>query len=127
MVAVDRLDSMRVFVAVADTGGFAAAARLLSLSAPAVTRAVAALEERVGTRLLQRTTRVVRLTEAGARYLVDCRRILAEVDDAEASAAGDHSDPRGPLVITASVNFGRMYVMPIILDFLARHRLVTAR
>jgi DNA-binding transcriptional LysR family regulator len=127
MTAMDRLDAMRVFVAVADTGGFAAAARLLSLSAPAVTRAIAALEERIGTRLLQRTTRVVRLTEAGARYLVDCRRILAEVEDAEASAAGDHSDPRGPLVVTASVNFGRMYVMPIVLDFLARHRLVTAR
>jgi DNA-binding transcriptional LysR family regulator len=124
---MDRLDAMRVFATVADAGGFAAAARRLHLSAPAVTRAIAGLEERIGTRLLTRTTRVVRLTDAGARYLADCRRILAEIDDAEASAAGDHSDPRGPLAVTASVNFGRMYVMPIVLDFLARHRLVTAR
>ena len=124
---MDRLDSMRVFVAVAEQQGFAAAARRLGLSAPSVTRAVAALEERIGGPLLQRTTRALRLTEAGARYLADCKRILAEIDDAEASAAGSHRDPKGQLGITAPVMFGRMHVAPLLLDFLDRHPLVTAR
>jgi DNA-binding transcriptional LysR family regulator len=124
---MDRLDSMRVFVAVAEQRGFAAAARRLGLSAPSVTRAVAALEDRIGSPLLQRTTRALRLTEAGARYLADCKRILAEIDDAEASAAGSHRDPKGQLGITAPVMFGRMHVAPLLLDFLDRHPLVTAR
>jgi DNA-binding transcriptional LysR family regulator len=118
---------MRAFVAVADAGGFAAAARLLGLSPPAVTRAIAAIEERVGTRLLQRTTRVVRLTEAGTHYLADCKRILAEIDEAEASAAGSHGEPAGQLAVTAPVMFGRLFVAPLVFDFQARHPRVTAR
>ncbi len=124
---MDRFDAMRAFVAVADAASFAAAARLLGQSPPAVTRAVAALEERIGARLLHRTTRRVQLTDAGARYLADARRILAELDEAEASAAGAHMAPRGQLGLTAPVMFGRMYVAPIVLDFLARHPAVTAR
>jgi DNA-binding transcriptional LysR family regulator len=124
---MDRLESMRVFVAVAEAQGFAPAARRLAMSPPAVTRAVAALEERIGTRLLHRTTRIVRLTEAGSRFLADCKRILGEIEDAEASAAGTHAEPRGQLAVTAPVMFGRMYVAPIVLDFLARHPRVTAR
>src|SRR5207244_120815 len=89
---VDRLGSMRVFVAVAEAQGFAPAARRLAMSPPAVTRAVAALEERIGTRLLHRTTRIVRLTEAGDRFLADCKRILGEIEEAEASAAGAHAE-----------------------------------
>lgn len=124
---MDRLGSMRAFVAVAEAASFAAAARQLGQSPPAITRAVAALEERIGARLLHRTTRSVRLTEAGTRYLGDAKRILAEIDEAEASAAGAHATPRGQLGVTASVMFGRMYVAPILLDFLARHPGVTAR
>jgi DNA-binding transcriptional LysR family regulator len=124
---VDRFDSMRAFVAVAEAASFAAAARALGQSPPAVTRAVAALEERIGARLFHRTTRSVRLTEAGARYLGDAKRILAEIDEAEASAAGAHAAPRGQLGVTASVMFGRMYVAPVLLDFLARFPDVTAR
>ena len=124
---MDRFDAMRAFVAVADAASFAAAARLLGQSPPAVTRAVAALEERIGARLLHRTTRRVQLTDAGARYLADARRILSELDEAEASAAGAHAAPRGQLGLTAPVMFGRMYVAPIVLDFLARHPAVTAR
>jgi DNA-binding transcriptional LysR family regulator len=124
---VDRLETMRVFVAVAEEEGFAPAARRLAMSPPAVTRAVSALEERIGARLLYRTTRAVRLTEAGSRFLVDCKRILGEVDEAEAAAAGSHAEPRGQLGITAPVLFGRMFVAPILLDFLAGHPLVTAR
>lgn len=124
---MDRLESMRVFVAVAEQQGFAAAARRLGLSAPSVTRAVAALESHIGSPLLQRTTRALRLTEAGAHYLADCKRILAEIDDAEASAAGSHRDPKGLLGITAPVMFGRMHVAPLLLEFLDRHPRVTAR
>ncbi len=118
---------MRVFVAVAGAGGFAPAARSLGLSPAAVTRAVAGLEARIGTRLLHRTTRVVRLTEAGERFLSDCRRILAELDDAEAAAAGSHRDLRGGLAVTASAMFGRLHVAPLALDFLRRHPRVEIR
>jgi DNA-binding transcriptional LysR family regulator len=124
---MDRIDEMRVFVAVADAGGFAAAARRLALSAPAVTRAVAALEARTGARLLQRTTRVVRLTDAGARFLADCRRILGEIEEAEASAAGAHAEPRGRVAATAPSMFGRLHVAPLVLEFLGRHPQVSAR
>lgn len=127
MVAMDRLETMRVFVAVAEEEGFAAAARRLALSPPAVTRAVTALEERLGASLLHRTTRIVRLTEAGARFLADCKRILAEIEEAEAAAAGAHAEPRGLLTVTASSLFGRMFVAPVLLDFLARHPLLSAR
>jgi DNA-binding transcriptional LysR family regulator len=124
---MDRLETMRVFVAVAEEQGFAPAARCLGLSPPAVTRAIAALESRVGARLLQRTTRVVRLTEAGARYLTDCKRILADIDAAEGAAAENQAEPRGELVVTAPLLFGRMFVAPIVLEFLARCPRVTAR
>jgi DNA-binding transcriptional LysR family regulator len=118
---------MRIFVAVAEEEGFAPAARRLGLSPPAVTRAVSALEERIGARLLHRTTRAVRLTDAGSRFLVDCKRILGELDEAEASAAGAHAEPRGQLGVTAPVLFGRMFVAPLLLDFLALHPQVTVR
>lgn len=118
---------MRVFIAVAETEGFAAAARRLGMSPPAVTRSISALEDRIGTQLLQRTTRVVRLTEAGTRFLTDCKRILGEIEEAEASAAGLHAEPRGQIAVTASVNFGRMHVAPILFDFLARYPRVTMR
>jgi DNA-binding transcriptional LysR family regulator len=124
---MDRLDSMRIFVAVAEAGGFAAAARQLALSPPAVTRAVAAVEERVGARLLHRTTRTVRLTEAGTRFLEDCRRILVEVEEAEAAAAGSHGEPRGRVSVTASTLFGRLHVAPILLEATARHPQMVVR
>jgi DNA-binding transcriptional LysR family regulator len=118
---------MRVFAAVAELEGFAPAARRLRMSPPAVTRAVALLEERIGARLFHRTTRVVRLTHAGARFLADTKRILSELDEAETSAAGLHAELRGELAVTASTMFGRMFVAPIVLDFLAEHENVTAR
>jgi DNA-binding transcriptional LysR family regulator len=111
---------MTAFVAVVDCGGFASAARRLNLSPPAVTRAVAELEERLGLRLLTRTTRVVRVTDAGARFAEDCRRILADIDAAETAAAGTHDAPRGLLTLTAPVLFGQLYVMPIVVSYLQR-------
>ena len=118
---MDRLHAMSVFVAVAETKGFAAAARRLQLSAPAVTRAVAALEARLGVRLLARTTRHVRVTAAGQRYLEDARRVLLEVDAADEAAAGVNAEPRGHLSVTAPALFGRMFVMPGVVDYLARY------
>jgi len=124
---MDRLQAMQSFVRVADAGSFAGAARQLNLSPAAVTRAVAALEIRIGAQLFVRTTRFVKLTEAGARYLEDCRRILAQVAEAEASAGGSHATPTGSLVVTASVLFGQLYVMPILLEYLDHHPSVTGR
>lgn len=118
---MDRLESMGVFVAVAEAASFTGAARRLGLSPPAVTRAVAALEERLGVRLLTRTTRVVRVTEAGARYLEDCRRILAEVAEADESAAGLNTEPRGQLNVTAPALFGRIFVLPTVAAYLDRY------
>ncbi|KEX93065.1 LysR family transcriptional regulator, partial [Pseudomonas putida] len=105
--------------------GFSAAARRLGLSAASVTRAVAALEKRIGTQLLTRTTRSVYLSEAGQRYLEDCRRILAEVQEAEDSAAGSHVQPRGHLTITAPVLFGELFITPLMVNFLTQFPDVT--
>lgn len=118
---MDRLQSMATFVAVVDTGGFARAARKLGLSPPVVTRAIAELEARLGVRLLARTTRAVRVTDAGARYVDECRRLLAEIDDADEAASGAHASPRGQLTVTAPVLFGRRHVMPIVVEHLRRH------
>jgi DNA-binding transcriptional LysR family regulator len=124
---MDRYHAMRVLVRIADTGGFAEAARQLHLSPPAVTRAVAGLEELIGARLLTRTTRSVKLTEAGQRYVEDCRRILAAIEEAEASAAGSFAKPTGVLTITAPALFGQIYIMPIVTEFLDTYPEVTGR
>ena len=124
---MDRLDAMRAFVVVANRQGFGAAARQLGLSPPAVTRAVASLEAHLGTRLFHRTTRRVRLTHTGARYLEDCLRILGEIEEANAAASGAQAEPRGPLAVTASQMFGRRFVAPVMLDFLDRYPQVEGR
>lgn len=118
---MDQLHLMRVYVAVADCQGFAAGARLLNMSPPAITRAVAALEQSLGVKLLIRTTRNVRTTEAGARYLEDARRILEQVDRANEAAIGLSSEPKGRLSVTAPVLFGQQYVMPGIVAFLSEY------
>ena len=117
---MDRFQEMQVFAAVAQAQGFSAAARQLGMSAASVTRAVAALEKRIGAQLLTRTTRSVHLSEAGQRYLEDCRRILGEVQEAEDSAAGSHAQPRGQLTVTAPVLFGDLFVTPIMVSYLTR-------
>lgn len=118
---MDRFHSLQVFGQVAANESFAGAARALTMSPPAVTRAIAALEERLGTRLFVRTTRSVRLTEAGERFLQDSQRILLDLEEAEAAAVGSHAAPRGELRVTAPVLFGRMFVTPILGDFLERY------
>jgi len=118
---MDRLHLLTVFVAVAEEESFAGGARRLEMSPPAVTRAIAALEDRLGVKLLNRTTRYVRVTDAGNRYLDDARRIIGELDEADEAAAGINAEPRGHLAVTAPVLFGRMFVIPGIVDYLQRY------
>jgi DNA-binding transcriptional LysR family regulator len=122
---MDRLDAMNVFVAVADLRGFAQAARRLKRSASVVTRTIAALEDRLGTRLLQRTTRSVALTDAGMRYLERARRILADVAEADDAARAERTVPTGHLVVAAPNVFGRLHVGPLMCSFLAQHPAVS--
>src|ERR1700722_13756610 len=109
---MDRIDAMQ---------GFAPAARKLGLSPSGVTRLIAALEQRLGARLLQRTTRQVALTDVGARYLERVRRILSDVEEAEGSAQDERTRPSGRLVVSAPVGFGRLHVSPIMSEYLKRH------
>jgi DNA-binding transcriptional LysR family regulator len=118
---MDRIDAMQAFVAVADLRGFAPAARKLGLSPSGVTRLVAALEDRLGARLLQRTTRQVALTDVGSRYLERVRRILADVEEAEGAAEGERTRPSGRLVVSAPVGFGRLHVSPVMSAYLTRY------
>jgi DNA-binding transcriptional LysR family regulator len=118
---MDRIDAMQAFVAVADLHGFAPAARKLGLSPSGVTRLIAALEDRLGARLLQRTTRSVTLTDVGARYLEGIRRILADVEEAEAAAEGERTRPSGRLVVSAPIGFGRLHVSPVMSAYLMRY------
>jgi DNA-binding transcriptional LysR family regulator len=117
---MDRIDAMQAFVAVADLRGFAPAARKLGMSPSGVTRLVAALEDRLGARLLQRTTRSVTLTDAGTRYLVRARRILADVEEAEGSTQDERTRPSGRLAVSAPVGFGRLHVSPVMSAYLTR-------
>ncbi len=120
-MAMDRLDAMRAFIAVADARGFAPAARKLRLSPSAATRLVAALEERLGLQLLQRTTRSVTLTDGGARYLERARRIVADVDEAEDVAHAERTIPTGRFVVAAPNLFGRLHVAPLLSAYLVRY------
>jgi DNA-binding transcriptional LysR family regulator len=118
---MDRIDAMQAFLAVADLRGFAPAARKLGLSPSGVTRLIAALEDRLGARLLQRTTRSVTLTDVGARYLERIRPILADVEEAEDAVEGERTRPSGRLTISAPVGFGRLHVSPVMSAYLTRY------
>jgi DNA-binding transcriptional LysR family regulator len=117
---------MQAFVTVADLQGFAPAARKLGLSPSGVTRLIAALEERLGARLLQRTTRSVTLTDIGTRYLERARRILSDVEEAEGSVEGERTRPGGLLVVSAPLGFGRLHVNPVMSAYLKRYPEVSA-
>lgn len=114
-----------MLLAVADACSLAGGAKRMGISPPSATRAIAALEKRLGSLLLARNTRSVRLTEAGKRYVDDCRRILLELEEAEELAAGSHIQPRGNLTVTAPVMFGERFLMPLIKDYLCEHAEVT--
>jgi DNA-binding transcriptional LysR family regulator len=118
---------MVIFVAVAEQQSFAEAARQLNRSPASVTRGVAAVEERLQTRLFNRTTRSVALTDAGARYLENCRRLLAVYDELEAVNLAERVEPRGWINVTAPVMFGRLHVLPLVRSFLDRYPQVDIR
>lgn len=118
---MDRLLTLEMFVAVASEGGFAAAARKLNSSPPAVTRGIAALEARLGTVLFHRSTRAVALTDEGAAFLEQARRILADLAGAERELRGAAAEPRGQLYVTAPVMFGRLHVLPVVGALMAEH------
>ena len=122
----DRLDTMGMFVAVAELGSFAEAARRLNRDPAAVTRAVAALEADLRVRLLNRTTRSVALTDEGGRFLDGCRRLLASCDDLRALGDGDH-EPHGAISVTTTGMFGRLHVLPSIVRFMERYPRVDVR
>jgi DNA-binding transcriptional LysR family regulator len=124
---VDRLDAMKVFVAALDEGSLAGAGRRLNRSPAAVSRAIAFLEEHVGTELLHRTTRSIKLSEAGERYAAACRRVLIELEEADIMTAGERSAPRGTLALTAPVFIGETVLCPILDAFMDAYPAVSVR
>lgn len=120
-VSLDLLAGMVVFARVVDAGGISAAARVMGLSKSAVSKQLSALEDRLGARLLQRTTRRMSLTEAGAGFLEHCRRVVAEAEAAESAIGALQGEPRGTLRVNAPMTFGIMHLAAIIPDFMARH------
>ncbi|AGB44067.1 LysR family transcriptional regulator [Mesorhizobium sp. CO1-1-7] len=124
---MDRLEAMSLFVAAAEGGSLSAAARHSDVPLATVSRKVSELERYLKTRLLNRSTRRLTLTDAGHAYLTACRRILDEVGDAERTAGGEYSAPTGELIVTAPIVFGRLHVLPVVTDFLAAYPLVDIR
>lgn len=122
---MDRFQEMKVLLAVTEAASFAGGAKQLGMSPPSATRAIAALESRLGTLLLARNTRSLRLTEAGQRYVEDCKRILLELEEAEDLAAGSTLRARGNLTVTAPVMFGELFLIPLVTEYLATHTEVT--
>ncbi|MEW6983123.1 LysR family transcriptional regulator [Colwelliaceae bacterium 6471] len=118
---LDQIQLMNVFVAVAEEQGFAAASRRLAMSPPTVTRAIATLENRIGVKLFNRTTRYVRVTDAGHRYLDDIRRILNDIQLANEAAQGINATPQGQITVTAPVLFGQLFVMPSVIEYLNKY------
>lgn len=118
---LDQIQTMTIFVAVAEEQGFAAASRRLNMSPPTVTRAIAALEQRLAVKLFKRTTRHVRLTDAGLRYLDDVRRILHDIQVANEAAQGINAVPQGEITVTAPVLFGEKFVLPSVLSYLQKY------
>jgi DNA-binding transcriptional LysR family regulator len=124
---MDRLEAMAVLIAAVETGSLSAASRKLRTPLPTVSRKLSDLEAHLGTRLLIRSTRKLTLTDAGLAYVAACRRLLEQLGDAERAAAGEYSAPRGQLIVTAPVAFGRLHVLPVVDDFLAAFPEISVR
>jgi DNA-binding transcriptional LysR family regulator len=124
---MDKLEAMRVFIEVAECQSFVAASRKLDLSAPAVTRSISQLEKSLAVRLFNRTTRHVRLTDSGARFFEDAKRILEDVEQAIATASGSYTEPKGVLSVTAPVLFGQIHIAPILTEYLQQNPSVSVR
>lgn len=117
---MDRLEAMSILVAAVESGSLTAASRRLGAPLPTVSRKISDLEAHLNARLLIRSTRKLTLTDAGAAYIGACKRILEQVEDAERAASGEYSAPKGDLMVTAPIVFGRLHVLPAIIGFLAR-------
>lgn len=124
---MDRIDAMKVFVAAVDEGSLAGAGRRLRRSPAAVSRAIAFLEHHVGTELLHRTTRSLKLSDAGQRYAASCRRILTELEEADILAGGERAAPRGTLTVTAPVVVGEDVLRPVLDAFMTEYPAVAVR
>lgn len=124
---MDRLDAMKIFVAALDEGSLAGASRRTGRSAASVSRSIAFLEAHVGVTLLHRTTRSLKLSEAGERYATVCRKVLMDLDEADRNAAGERSVPRGTLTITSTVFVGAEILRPIVDAFMDKYPTVTVR
>jgi len=124
---VDRLEAMAMLVEAVDSGSLSAVSRKMNVPLPTVSRKIADLESHLGTRLLIRSTRKLVLTDAGAAYVSVAKRILEQVTEAERTAAGEYSAPRGDLAVTAPIVFGRLHVLPVVTDFLARYPEINIR
>ncbi len=124
---MDRFEAIRTLIAAVDGGSLSAASRTLNVPLPTVSRRVADLEAHLGAQLLVRTSRKLLLTEAGTAYLASVRRVMEELAEAERAASGEYRVPRGELLITAPILFGKLHVAPIVHDFLAAFPQVTVR
>lgn len=124
---MDRFEAIRTLIAAVDGGSLSAASRALNVPLPTVSRRVADLEAHLGAQLLVRTSRKLLLTEAGAAYLASVRRVMEELAEAERAASGEYRVPRGELLITAPILFGKLHVAPIVHDFLTAFPQVTVR
>ncbi|WP_063570246.1 LysR family transcriptional regulator [Achromobacter ruhlandii] len=122
---MNRSEGMALLVAAVDQGSLSGASRVSGVSLASVSRHISALEERLGTRLLVRSTRVLRLTEAGQRYYAEAKRLLAEMDELESSMRVDAAEPSGRLRVTAPTLYGRVHLQPLLAKFLVRHPKVT--
>jgi DNA-binding transcriptional LysR family regulator len=115
---MDRLEAMVVLVTTVETGSLSAAGRRLGMPLATVSRKITDLEAHLKTRILIRSTRKLTLTDAGQAYVLACRRILEDVAEMERTAAGEYSAPKGDLIVTAPIVFGRLHVLPIVIEFL---------
>ena len=124
---MDRLEAMSTLLAAVEAGSLSAASRKLGMPLATVSRKVSELEAHLRTRLLNRTSRRLILTEAGRSYVAACRRILDDISAAERAAAGEYMSPRGELIITAPVVFGRLHVLPVVVEFLKAYAEIDIR
>ena len=124
---MDRFDAIKTLLAAVDGGSLSAASRKLGMPLPTVSRKVSDLEAHLGTRLVVRTSRKLLLTDAGAAFVAAGRRVLEDLDDAERAAAGEYRAPRGDLLVTASIMFGKLHVTPIVIDFLSAYPEINVR
>ena len=124
---MDRLDAMMTLLAAVEGGSLSAASRKLGMPLPTVSRKVSELETHLRTRLVKRTTRSLTLTDAGRSYIVACKRILEDLEEAERAAAGEYTAPRGDLIITAPIVFGRLHVLHVVTDFLKAYPDINVR